>query len=161
MPEHVSFEFGALRIRARRIHCSTFGHMKVFYICTLAMGFFLGVCMQFADYALPKDAYVAAVLSESPNSWTISVEKPLEPKLRFIDTKRELTNALHKRSRFYRDEKQFYLLLGTVLVSLSVIGLVRESKLSSVKKPAEPDAAVDGGKARQSNSNALGPPPLS
>jgi hypothetical protein len=111
--------------------------MKYFYILTLILGVIMAVLMQAVTIAIPRDAFVASVLSRSPDQWTITVDDALTNRLSNHDVKQDTVAALSKRAAFRGDIYTQSLWEGTALIILSVIGLIRERKIRKMNKMIE------------------------
>ena len=103
--------------------------MRLFYILLLFLGICLAVVMQLVSIAIPSDAFVAGVLSRTPDQWSIQMEESMDTRLSDYDVKAELVTALHKRAMFASDICKQYLWSGLVLIVFSIIGLIRENKI--------------------------------
>jgi hypothetical protein len=134
--------------------------MKIFYVSTLVVGFCLAVLMQAVPYAIPKDAFVASVLSRSPDGWTISLDNALQARLSNHDIKQELTTALQRRASFTGQLYAQNFRLGLVLIVLSTFGLARESKIGRMRKMIKQSTAPNGGPATRFDCSGAseGPP---
>ena len=111
--------------------------MKYFYILTLMLGIIFAVVMQAVTFAIPRDAFVASVLSKSSDHWTITVDNTLTNFLPNHDVKKDVTLALSRRALFAKDIYTQSFWEGTVLIILSLIGLIREHKIGKMKKIIE------------------------
>jgi hypothetical protein len=108
--------------------------MKQFYIFTLLVGLILAVIVQFVDIALPRDAYIASILSKVPEQWSIQMNDDLNRRLLHFDAKKELVVTLQKRAGFINRTYAESFFGGLILIALSIIGLVREDKIEKLKK---------------------------
>ena len=99
--------------------------------------------MQLVTFAIPTDAYVAAVLAHSPNEWSVALDNSLKERLSPYDTKAELVVALQKRAGFRGDLYRQSLWEGLALSALSVVGLVRERKISGMRRQFQPRHTPD------------------
>ena len=97
----------------------------------------MAVVMQAVTIAVPRDVFVASLLSHSPDRWTITVDASLEKTFPNHDIKQALVTALSKRARFVSDIYMQSFWEGTVLIILSIIGLIREQKIRKMTKTIE------------------------
>ena len=115
--------------------------MKMLYILILFIGFVLAVIMPFVCVVFPRDAYVASVLSSSPEQWSVEMNEELTTRFSNFDVKKELATALQKRASFRNGIYIQSFWEGLVLIVLSIVGLIRESKIEKLRKtikaPAE------------------------
>ena len=111
--------------------------MKLFYVFALSVGCFMIVLPQLVDVARPRDAFVAGVLSRSPDNWTLSLDDTLKNHLSGYDVKKEVNIALEKRHSHLQDDYLEILCIGCGVSIFSVIGLVRESKINRMRKLIE------------------------
>ena len=103
--------------------------MKLLYILTLLVGCDLAILCQFVDFAVPRDAFVAGVLSRSPDSWTLSLDDAMKGRLSGHDVKAEVGLALEKRHFFRKDASLENFREGCGVILFSIIGLIRERKV--------------------------------
>jgi hypothetical protein len=100
--------------------------MKLLYILTLLIGIYLLGVIQFVTIAMPRDAYVAYVFSDTPDLWSVRMDEPMTSNLANYDVKAELVAALQERTRFDDNIYKRYFLVGLSVVAFSIVGLIRE-----------------------------------
>jgi hypothetical protein len=103
--------------------------MRAFYLLVLALGLYLAVLVQLITFAIPRDVFVASVLSRSPAGWNLTLDDDLKRRLDRLDVKAELAVALGKRAAYRRDLYSTAFIEGCGLIVLSAIGLIRETKI--------------------------------
>ena len=108
--------------------------MNLFYTLTLLVGIMMAFVMQFVTIAIPRDAFVASMLSRAPDEWSIQMEDRMTSRLSHHDIKAEIVAALHARSVFVDDIYKQNLWEGLALIALSVIGLIREQQMLKLKR---------------------------
>jgi hypothetical protein len=121
--------------------------MKAFYLLLLMIGLFMAGVMQMVDIAIPRDAWVASVLSWAPTNWEISLDDSLKSRLDHHDVKAELVIALKKRASFRNQIYSQNFWEGAGLIVLSAIGLIRERKIDRMRKTIDLAAAPNSGPA--------------
>lgn len=115
----------------------TFDEMKAIYISLLLAGLAMMTLGQLVDYALPPDAYVASTLSRNPDAWTISVDENVKRQLDGIEVKEQIVRAFTSRASFRAKLYSENLWEGAALLVLSSIGLIRERKITMMRKLIE------------------------
>jgi len=116
-------------------------------------GCFMAGIMQVVTIAIPRDAYVASLLSNAPTEWELSLDDNLRSRLDHVNVKSDLVVALKKRASFSNQIYSQNFWEGTVLIILSAIGLTRERKIDRMRKTIEQVAVP--------NSSPTGAPPAS
>ena len=108
--------------------------MKTFYWATLLLGLFFFLVMPAVTIAIPRDMLVASVLAEAPTDWAISLNTNVAQRLSHHNVKNSLVTALTNYQKSLYGDTKWIEIIGVGAVVFSVIGLIRERKICSLKK---------------------------
>ena len=111
--------------------------MNALYTLMLLLGLLLLVAAPDVRSARTRDFQIASVLSELPATWTISLDSNVAQRLSHYAVKDELVKALEKRCKYESKDNTWFGISGTALIVLSIIGLIRERKISASKKTTD------------------------
>mgnify|MGYP006297969197 CR=1 FL=1 len=117
--------------------------MRAIYILTLFLGLCMAVLFQLVTVALPRDAYVAAVLARHPDQWGIQLDDELASRLSHHDVQVDTAIALQHRSQVTSDTARKSFSAGLGIIAFSVVGLVRERKIRQFQNAGPQRGATD------------------
>ena len=125
-----------------------FNLMKPLYRLALLGGVLMLVLLGLLQGRVGTDRYVARVLSESPEGWTMSVNDEVKARLApfQLDVKEQVRRALTARSREgWTSPEGLLYAFSSIVILFSVVGLRRERNLEKLRKQVEvPGSSAPG-----------------